>query len=155
MNTTRRLLLKAAGSAGLIASAVAAGLLKPGWALAEWNSTAFSATTLDDALAAIGASGATTSADVVVKTPDLVENGAAVPVEILTTLPDVESIAILAENNSTPLIGQCRLTDFDGMLTTRIKMDQAAVKVRAIVKAGGKLYTATRDVKLKAGGYGV
>jgi sulfur-oxidizing protein SoxY len=153
MNTTRRLLLKAAGSAGLIASAVAAGLLKPGWALAEWNSTAFSATTLDDALAAIGASGATTSADVVVKTPDLVENGAAVPVEILTTLPDVESIAILAEKNPTPLIGQFTLTDFDGMLTNRIKMRETA-KVRVIVKAGGKLYTATKEVKVTIGGCG-
>ena len=77
------------------------------------------------------------------------------PVEIRTTLPDVESIAILAENDPTPLIAQYSVTDFDGMLTTRIKMHESAVKVRAIVKAGGKFYTAARDVKLKAGGYGV
>ena len=57
MNTTRRLLLKAAGSAGLIAAAIAAGLLKPGQALADWDSAAFSATSLSDALGAIGATG--------------------------------------------------------------------------------------------------
>jgi sulfur-oxidizing protein SoxY len=155
MDTSRRRLLRAASSAGLIASAVAAGLLKPGRALADWNSAAFLATKVDDALAAIGASGAMTSTDVLVKTPDLVENGAAVPVEIVTSVPDVESIAILAENDPNPLIAQYTLTDFDGMLTTRFKMSEAAVKVRVIVRAGGKRYTATGDVKLKAGGYGV
>ena len=153
MNSARRLLLKAAGSAGLLTSAVAAGLLKPGRALAEWDSAAFSATRLTDALAAIGASGATTSLDVVVKTPDIAENGAVVPVEIVTTLPNVESIAILADKNPTPLIVQYTLTDFDGMLTTRIKMRETA-KVRAIVKAGGKLYTSAKEVKITIGGCG-
>ena len=153
MNTTRRLWLKAAGSAGLLTSAVAAGLLKPGRALADWDSAAFSATRLTDALAAIGASGATTSLDVVVKTPDIAENGAVVPVEIVTTLPNVESIAILADKNPTPLIVQYTLTDFDGMLTTRIKMRETA-KVRAIVKAGGKLYTSAKEVKITIGGCG-
>lgn len=153
MNTIRRLLLRAAGSAGLIASAVAAGLLKPGRVLADWNSAAFSAARLSDALAAIGASGATTSLGVVVKTPDIAENGSVVPVEIHTTLPNVESIAILAERNPTPLIAQYTLTDFDGMLTTRIKMRETA-KVRAIVKAGGKLYTSTKEVKITIGGCG-
>jgi len=153
MNTTRRVLLKAAGSAGLITTAVAAGLLKPGRALADWNSAAFSADRLSDALAAIGASAATTSLDVVVKSPDIAENGAVVPVEVHTTLPKVESISILVEKNPTPLIVQYTLTDFDGMLTTRIKMRETA-KVRAIVKADGKVYTATKEVKVTVGGCG-
>jgi sulfur-oxidizing protein SoxY len=153
MNTTRRVLLKAAGSAGLITTAVAAGLLKPGLALADWDSAAFSADRLSDALAAIGASGATTSLDVVVKSPDIAENGAVVPVEVHTTLPKVESISILAEKNPTPLIAQYTLTDFDGMLTTRIKMRETA-KVRAIVKADGKVYTAAKEVKVTVGGCG-
>jgi len=153
MNATRRLLLKAASSAGLVATAIAAGLLKPGRSLADWDSAAFSATRLTDALAAIGASSATTSLDVVVKTPDTAENGAVVPVEVVTTLPDVESIAILAEKNPTPLIAQYTLSDFDGMLTTRIKMRETA-KVRAIVKAGGKFYTAAREVRITIGGCG-
>jgi sulfur-oxidizing protein SoxY len=153
MNTTRRLLLRATGSAGLITTAVAAGLLKPGLVVADWNSAAFRATKVDDALAGIGASGATTSLDIVVKAPDIAENGAVVPVEVRTTLPNVESIAILAEKNPTPLIAQYTLTDFDGMLTTRIKMRETA-KVRAIVKSDGKLYTAAKEVKITIGGCG-
>jgi sulfur-oxidizing protein SoxY len=76
-----------------------------------------------------------------------------VPVEIVTTLPNVESIAILADKNPTPLIVQYTLTDFDGMLTNRIKLRETG-KVRAIVKAGGKLYMAAKEVKVTIGGCG-
>ncbi|MDP1644289.1 MAG: thiosulfate oxidation carrier protein SoxY [Thiobacillus sp.] len=153
MNTTRRLLLKSAASAGLIATAVAAGLLKPGQALADWNSAGFSATKPADALAAIGAGGATPSPDIVVKTPDIAENGAVVPVEVVTTLVNVESIAILGEKNAYPLVALYTLSDFDGSLSTRIKLGQTA-NVRAVVKAGGKIYTATKEVKVTVGGCG-
>jgi len=153
MNTTRRLLLKSASSAGLIATAVAAGLLKPGQAFADWNSAGFAATKPADALAAIGAGGAAESKDIQVKAPDIAENGAVVPVEVVTTLANVESIALLGEKNATPLIAQYTLTDFDGFLSTRMKMGQTA-HVRAVVKAGGKFYTAAKEVKVTVGGCG-
>lgn len=153
MNTTRRVLLKSATSAGLIATAVAAGLLKPGQAFADWNSAGFTATKPTDALAAIGASGAAESKDIQVKAPDIAENGAVVPVEVVTTLANVESIALLGEKNSNPLIAEYKLTDFDGFLSTRMKMGQTA-NVRAVVKAGGKFYTAAKEVKVTVGGCG-
>jgi len=153
MNSTRRHLLKAAGSAGLVATAIAAGLLKPGQALADWNSAGFSATKPADALAAIGAGGAAETKDVQVKAPDIAENGAVVPVEVVTSLPGVESIAILGEKNVNPLIATYQLTDFDGSLSTRMKLGQTA-NVRAVVKAGGKFYTAAKEVKVTIGGCG-
>lgn len=153
MNTTRRLLLRSAVSVGLVATAVAAGLLKPGRVLADWNATAFSAAKAADALAAIGASDATPSPNIVVKAPDIAENGAVVPVEVVTTLPDIESIAILGEKNPFPLVALYTLSDFDGFLSTRIKMGQTA-NVRVVVKAGGKYYTATKEVKVTVGGCG-
>lgn len=153
MHATRRQLLKGAASASFLATAVAAGLLKPGQVLAAWNEAAFSATKAADALAAIGASNAAESKDITVKAPDIAENGAVVPVEVSTSLPGVEAISILAEKNATPLIAQFTLTDFDGMLSTRIKMGSTA-NVRAVVKAGGKLYTAIKEVKVTIGGCG-
>jgi sulfur-oxidizing protein SoxY len=153
MNSIRRHVLKAAGSAGLIGTAIAAGLLKPGQALAAWNDAGFSATKSADALAAIGASAAAASNDVQVKAPDIAENGAVVPVEVVTALPNVESIAILGEKNANPLIAIYNLTDFDGSLSTRMKMGQTA-NVRAVVKAGGKFYTAAKEVKVTVGGCG-
>ena len=153
MNSIRRHVLKAAGSAGLIGTAIAAGLLKPGQALADWNTAGFSATKSADVLAAIGASGAAASNDLQVKAPDIAENGAVVPVEVVTKLADVESIAILGEKNANPLIAIYKLTDFDGSLSTRMKMGQTA-NVRAVVKAGGKFYTAAKEVKVTVGGCG-
>lgn len=153
MNTTRRHMLKAAASAGLVGTAIAAGLLKPGQAFADWNSAGFTATKPADALAAIGATGATESKDIQVKAPDIAENGAVVPVEVSTTLPNVESIAILGEKNANPLVAQYALTDFDGFLSTRMKLGQTA-NVRVIVKAGGKIYTAAKEVKVTVGGCG-
>lgn len=153
MNSTRRHILKAAGSAGMIGTAIAAGLMKPAQVLANWNTAGFTATKAADALAALGAVGASESSEVRVLAPDIAENGAVVPVEVFTTLPNVESIAILGEKNVNPLIAHYTLADFDGSLSTRMKMGQTA-RVRAVVKAGGKFYTAAKEVKVTVGGCG-
>lgn len=153
MNILRRHVLRQTSGVGLVATAIATGLLKPTQVLAGWNKAAFEARQKDAALAAIDAVGAEASARITVKAPDIAENGAVVPVEITTDLPDLESIAILSEKNINPLIGVYRLTDTDGYLSVRIKM-AATAHVRAIVKAGGRLYTATREVKVTVGGCG-
>lgn len=153
MNSIRRHLIQAAASAGLVGTAIAAGLLRPGQVLADWNAAGFAATKAADALSAIGGTGATESKDIQVKAPDIAENGSAVPVEIVTTLPNVDSIALLGEKNVNPLIALYTLTNFDGALTTRVKLGQTA-KVRVIAKAGGKVYTAAKEVKVTVGGCG-
>lgn len=153
MNAVRRSLLKGAGSLGALSVAVAAGLLKPTKVMAAWNEAGFNAKSVQDAMSAIGAGGAATSKEVLIKTPDIAENGAVVPVDIVTDLPNVESIAIFGEKNVFPLVSQYNLTDFDGLLTTRIKLGTTS-NVRAVVKAGGKHYTATKEVKVTLGGCG-
>lgn len=153
MNAMRRNVLKGAGGAGMLSVAVAAGLLKPAQVLADWNKAAFEATKKDAALSAIGGAGAESSDKITVKAPDIAENGSVVPVEITANLPGLESIAILSEKNTNPLVGLYKMTDTDGYLSTRIKMG-ATANVRAIVKAGGKTYTAAKEVKVTVGGCG-
>ena len=153
MNATRRVLLRSAASAALVATAVAAGVLKAGRVLADWNRAAFEAKTPAEALAAVSAANAAPSPDVQVKAPEIAENGAVVPVEVVTSLADVESIAILGEKNIYPLVALYTLSDFDGSLSTRIKMGQTA-NVRAVVRAAGKVYTTAREVKVTTGGCG-
>lgn len=153
MNAIRRNLLKSAGGLGTLSVAAAAGLLKPTQVLADWNKAAFTATQKEAALSAIGAANAETSDMVTVRSPDIAENGAVVPVEVSTNLPGLESITIMSEKNLNPLIGIYRLTDSEGYLNTRIKMGMTG-KVRAIVKAGGKTYTAAKEVKVTVGGCG-
>jgi sulfur-oxidizing protein SoxY len=154
MNALRRNVLKSAAGAGTVAVAVAAGLLKPTQALAAWNKSAFEAKNVADAMKGLGASGPSDSKDITIKAPDIAENGAVVPVEITSNIPGTTSIAILAEKNASPLIGEYTLSGgTQGYVSTRIKMGQTSL-VRAVVKAGGKSYTAAKEVKVTIGGCG-
>ena len=155
MNPQRRNILKSAGAAGAVSVAVAAGLLKPGMAWAtNWNKAAFESRGMDAALNAIGGAGAANSGEITVKAPDIAENGAVVPVEINSGIAGTESITIFGEKNTLPLIAAFHFANgAQGYVSTRIKMG-ATSNVRAVVKAGGKTYTAAKEVKVTIGGCG-
>ena len=154
MNILRRNVLKGAGAAGAVSVAMAAGLLKSGEVFAaEWNKAAFDSKDLGGVMSAIGGAGAA-AGDISVKAPDIAENGAVVPVEITSNIAGTESITIIGEKNTQPLIAQFGLMNgAQGYVSTRIKMG-ATSNVRALVKAGGKMYTAAKEVKVTIGGCG-
>jgi sulfur-oxidizing protein SoxY len=154
MNALRRNVLKGASGAGAVAVAVAAGLLKPTQVMAAAPRSAFEAKNVEDALKGLGASGAANSKDITIKAPDIAENGAVVPVEVTSAIAGTTAIAIFAEKNATPLVADFDLMGgTEGFISTRIKMGQTAL-VRAVVSAGGKSYTATKEVKVTIGGCG-
>lgn len=154
MNTLRRNILKGASSASAVAVAIAAGLLKPTEVLAAWNKTAFEAKSMDDAMKGLGANSPVDSKNITIKAPDIAENGAVVPVEVTSTLPGTTNIAIFAEKNGTPLVGSFTFSNgAPGYVSTRIKMGTTSL-VRAVVTAGGKTYTAAKEVKVTIGGCG-
>ena len=154
MNALRRNVLKGATGAGAVAVAVAAGLLRPTQVMAAAPRSAFEAKSVGDAIKGLGAASPADSKDITIKAPDIAENGAVVPVEVTSGIAGTTGIAILAEKNATPLVA-----DFDlmggaqGFISTRIKMGQTAL-VRAVVTAGGKSYTAAKEVKVTIGGCG-
>ncbi|MEW5770096.1 MAG: thiosulfate oxidation carrier protein SoxY [Pseudomonadota bacterium] len=154
MNNLRRNVLKGAGSAGVVGVAVMAGLLKPGMAFAAWNKAGFEAKDMAGALSAVGGAGATASGDIVVKAPDIAENGAVVPVEISSNIAGTDGIAIFAEKNGFPLIADFKLMNgAEGYVSTRIKMG-ATSNVVAVVSVGAKNYKAHKEVKVTIGGCG-
>lgn len=155
MNHQRRQVLKGASAAGAIGVAMAAGLLKPTAVYAApWNQAGFEARSVADALKAINASDAAQSAQITVKAPDIAENGAVVPVEVNSAIPGTESIAIIGEKNNRPLVAYFDLMNgAEGFVSTRIKLVSTS-NVRAVVKAGGKVYTAAKEVKVTIGGCG-
>jgi sulfur-oxidizing protein SoxY len=156
MNVSRRSFLKNAGNAGALAAALAAGLVKPSQVLAaEWNKAAFTATKLDEGLRAMGLTGAVESKDIVFKNlPDIAENGAVVPVEVESRIPGTQSITLVIDTNLNPV---CSTYEFSngalGYIHTRVKMAKTS-RVRAMVKAGGKVYQASKEVKVTLGGCG-
>ena len=155
MNAKRRTFLKSAGAASTVVVAVAAGLIKPTSVMAaEWNKPAFEAKGVPDALKSLGASGAADSKDILIKAPDIAENGAVVPVEVTSKIAGTTSIVLMVEKNANPLTADFNLMNgAEGYVSTRIKMGQTS-NVRVVVKAGSKSYTAVKEVKVTIGGCG-
>ncbi len=155
MNTNRRSFLKSSVTASAIGIAVGAGLISPRAVLAAWPKAAFQATDVNSALsAALGASNASPSGDIKLKAPDIAENGAVVPVTVTSKIAGTESISIIVAKNATPLAATFNLaSNTEGFISTRIKMGKTS-DVVAVIKAGGKLYTAKKEVKVTIGGCG-
>jgi sulfur-oxidizing protein SoxY len=156
MNRGRRKVVKAGGSLSLLALVSAAGWLKPGDALAaDWNKAAFESKSMDEAYKAIAGGAPAQSKDIVfVATPDIAENGAVVPVGVTSNLPKTESIAILIEKNPNMLAAQFDIpAGTEAAVTTRVKMGQSS-NVYALVKADGKYFVASKEVKVTLGGCG-
>ena len=145
MNTLRRALV----------AALAAGALKPWAALAAaWNKDAFGARTAAEALKGIGAANTAPSQGLVIEAPQIAENGAVVPIEITSNIPGTRSISVLIEKNPFPLAGT-----FDFMegalpfVKLNVKMGETS-DVRVVAQAGGRHFTATKEIKVTIGGCG-
>ena len=155
MNQKRRVLLKSTFAAGATGIAISAGLLTPKAVLAAWPKAAFEAKDANAAIeASLGSSDMTDSADVKLKAPDIAENGAVVPVTVESGIAGTEAISIVVKENGTPLAATFNLgADTAAEVSTRIKMGKTS-DVIAIAKAGGKLYSTTKNVKVTIGGCG-
>jgi len=151
----RRTFLKSALAGGIVTLAASAGLLKPTRVLAAaWPANAFEAKTADDALKALyGAAAPATSPAVTLKAPFQAENGAVVPITVSTSLPKVESIAILVKENPNPLVVKVAFTGAEGYFSARMKMGKTS-DVVVVAKSGGKLYAASQQIKVTVGGCG-
>jgi sulfur-oxidizing protein SoxY len=155
MNQTRRSFLRAGMAAGTVAIAAGAGLLTPNIVLAAWPKSAFTEKKLDKAIGILtGSSELAESTKIKVDAPDIAENGAVVSVTVESSLADIETISVFVPANSAPLCASYTLSkQSDGIITGRIKMAKTS-DVIAVIKAGGKLHTAKKPVKVTMGGCG-
>ena len=156
MSTTRRDVLKTGGGLTLMSLLAAAGWLDPHEAqAADWNKAAFETRTVDETVKALGGSAPAQSKEILfVATPDIAENGAVVPIGVTSTIPKTESIAILIEKNPSTLVATFEIPPgTDPAISTRVKMGQSS-NVYAVVKADGKYYVASKEIKVTLGGCG-
>ena len=150
MHRRRRLLKAAAAFAGLLA----AGLTAPLTAFAAWSKDAFAAKKAEDALTSLGRTGAQPSSAIVIEAPDIAENGAVVPIEISSNIPGTTSIAVLVDKNPYPLAAKFDFAEGAvPFVKLNAKMGESS-DVRVVATAGGRHYTATREVKVTIGGCG-
>jgi sulfur-oxidizing protein SoxY len=104
---------------------------------------------------ALGSVEAKQSKDIVfLQTPEIAENGAVVPVGVISNIPKTESIAILIEKNPNPLAAVFDIPPgTEPAISTRVKMAQTS-NIYALVRADGRYFLATKEVKVTLGGCG-
>jgi sulfur-oxidizing protein SoxY len=137
----------------LVAALAAAGLAPAAWS-ADWNQAAFDMKSLADALRALGAQSPAASEAIVIRAPDIAENGAVVPVTIESRLPGTQSIALLIEKNPQPLAASFDIpAGTEPSVSTRVKMGESSY-VHALVKTGSGFHTAKKEIKITLGGCG-
>jgi sulfur-oxidizing protein SoxY len=153
---TRRLILKGAAGVALIGLGNLPFGLAPAFAAAndKYPEDAFKQKGDADAIKALYGKTAEPSDKVKMDAPEIAENGAVVPISVSSTLENVTSISILVAENPNALAASYRIPE--GTLPSvanRLKMAKTT-NVIAIVEAGGKLYSTTKEVKVTVGGCG-
>jgi len=120
----------------------------------KWPKDAFSEKTEAAAINALYGKTAEASDKVSLDAPEIAENGAVVPISVSTTLPDVTSIAIIVSENPFPLAANYQIpAGTSAMVANRLKMAKTS-KVIALVQSGGKVFSASKEVKVTVGGCG-
>ncbi len=136
--------------------ALLASHLAPGGAWANSpesrNVNAFNARSPASVYAALGIEPPRDSDAIRIVAPDVAENGASVPVEIQTDLPQMERMLLIGERNLFPLLADAR---FDPRLKpwfeARVKLAESS-KLRVLVLANGQLYSSSKTVRVIVGG---
>jgi sulfur-oxidizing protein SoxY len=154
--TSRRLILKGAGAVALIGLGNLPFSLAPALAAAndKYPEDAFKQKSDADAIKALYGKTAEPSDKVKLDAPEIAENGAVVPISVSSSLPDVTSISILVAENPNALAASYKIPA--GTLPSvanRLKMAKTT-NVIAVVEAGGKLYSTSKEVKVTVGGCG-
>ena len=155
MSVSRRQVIKAGGGAALYSALASMGFFHANPALAAaWKKDWFETKSVADTLKVMGIASAPDSADIVITSPDIAENGAVVPVGIASKMPKTEMAALLVEKNPSMMAGFYEFTaDAVPDVSMRVKMGQSS-DVIAIVKADGKFFMSKKEIKVTLGGCG-
>jgi|SRR5690242_5356321 sulfur-oxidizing protein SoxY len=152
----RRAVLKGAATAGVAGLGLAA---MGSFAFADadtkdWPEKAFKEKSEADALKDLYGKTAEPSDKVTLEAPEIAENGAVVPVSVTSSLPNVTAVAILVLDNPNTLAAAYKIPEgTEPSVANRLKMAKTS-KVVAVVESGGKLYSASKEVKVTVGGCG-
>lgn len=121
---------------------------------AQWPKKAFETPELQQTLADLLGGQTPVDGGVSLTVPAIAENGAQVRVAVHANLPKVETISLLVEKNPVPLTSQFSMpAGSKPDVSINLKVRETS-NVIALVKADGKFYKASREVRVVAGGCG-
>jgi sulfur-oxidizing protein SoxY len=153
MQETRRSVVRAGAALGLLA-VLGSTLFGPGRARAAWNTDAFEAKSAEAAMRALGITHAEESKDIVIVAEDITVNGAAVAIDIASNIPGTTRVSLFIEKNPFPYAGTFEFAaGAVPFVHLRAKIGRST-PVRVVAAAGGRFYTAAKEVKVTIGGCG-
>jgi len=154
LRPTRRTLLQGLTLACLVGATAMRSVAAVAADAAGWPQEAFKQKDEPDAIKALYGKAAEVSDKVKLDAPEIAENGAVVPIGVSTTLPNVTSISVLVPENPYTLAASYKIPEGTvAAVSNRLKMAKTS-NVIAIVESDGKLYSATKEVKVTVGGCG-
>jgi sulfur-oxidizing protein SoxY len=155
MRTTPKDFMGATVRGAVVSMGITAGLLMPRGGHAALPPETFFAKSPADAISAVlGAPQAPIDEAVELVVPGTVEVADFVPVSVNTAVDKVESITIVANENPNPIVANFRLDpQLVPYVATRVRLAKAG-NMQALVKAGGTVHRATKDIGVTLGGCG-
>jgi sulfur-oxidizing protein SoxY len=154
---TRRTIVRGAiagGLAGLGLVGAAPATRAAAADASQWPKNAFSQKTQAAAIKALYSATPEPSDKVTLDAPEIAENGAVVPISVATTLSGVTAISIVVSENPFPLAAHYPIPPgTSATVANRLKLAKTT-NVIALVASGGKVFSASKEVKVTVGGCG-
>jgi sulfur-oxidizing protein SoxY len=151
MKVNRRKFLKTS----IAFSAAGVVLLESSLANAEWIAADFAPGSFDATIKQLLKGKPIVETDKIdLNIPEIAENGALVPVTVTSSLKDIQSIAIVVEQNPVPLTIQAALMpELEPFISARLKLANTSF-VFALVETEKICYSVKKKVKVTIGGCG-
>ncbi|WP_158668787.1 thiosulfate oxidation carrier protein SoxY [Bradyrhizobium guangdongense] len=154
LRPTRRLILQGAASVALLGLGNLPFAPARSAANDKYPEEAFKQKNEADAIKTLYGKTAEPSDKVKLDAPEIAENGGVVPISVTTSLDKVTSISFFVAENPFALAASYKISNGTiPAVANRLKMAKTT-KLTAIVEADGKLYSATKEVKVTVGGCG-
>jgi sulfur-oxidizing protein SoxY len=155
---TRRVALRGAGSIAFVGLTLGIVSFDPTPALAAANDKypedAFKQKDSKQAIKLLYGRELEPSDKIKLDAPEIAENGAVVPISVSTTLANVTSIAFVVPENPNVLAAYYKIPEGTmPNIANRLKMAKTS-DVTVIVESGGRIFSATKEVKVTVGGCG-
>ena len=122
--------------------------LSPGVVLGVYPKTAFESKDVAGAITALhGSSSFSPSNDIVINAPAIAINGMVVPIQVISNIPNTESISLILESSIQPFVASFNLYGSEAFVSTRIQIEQTG-SLLVLVKAGGELFATKQEIRV-------
>jgi sulfur-oxidizing protein SoxY len=122
--------------------------LSPGVVLGVYPKTAFESKDVAGAITALhGSSSFSPSNEIVIKAPAMAINGKVVPVQVISNIPNTESISLILETSIQPFMASFNIYGSEAFVSTRVKIEQTG-SLLVLVKAGGELFATKQEIRV-------